>query len=435
MSTTTLESPPTPFVRSVFLDAPSWNHAGLPAWFAQSQRSAWESFTNLPMPSRKNEAWRFADLKLLDFESFKSPATDPAISPGTAVQLAKTAARLVFVNDTLFSSDITDNSVQILTLTEALAQHSDRLAEILTTPNTGLGSEKFAALHQAQLRDAVVIFVPANTEVADPIEIVHWLGGENRASFPRTIVVTERHAKVTIFEHHLSVDESAGFSIGAAQLIAAEASSINYVLLKRRNAASKALHLSTISTGRDATVRHSLFNFAAGWVRTECRSLLAGAGSRSEMFSVSLAAGNQEIDQRTLQDHLSPNSYSDLIYKNVLFDTARTIFAGLIKVDEGAHGTDAYQKCRNLLLSDTCEANSMPGLEINADQVKCSHGSTTGRIAEDELFYFESRGIPRADAARLIAFGFANEVVGKVGHDAIEAILASAIADRFAEQI
>jgi Fe-S cluster assembly protein SufD len=151
------------------------------------------------------------------------------------------------------------------------------------------------------------------------------------------------------------------------------------------------------------------------------------------MFSVSLAAGNQEIDQRTLQDHLSPNSYSDLLYKNVLFDTSKTIFAGLIKVDEGAHGTDAYQKCRNLLLSDNCEANSMPGLEINADQVKCSHGSTTGRIAEDELFYFESRGISRPDAARLIAVGFANEVVGKVGHEAIEDLLGHAIEHRFAE--
>lgn len=432
MSPATLDSPSTPFVRSVFLDAPSWNHAAVPAWFAQSQLSAWESFTNLPMPSRRDEAWRFADLKLHAFDAF---GVQPPGPTGDETQLEKTAARLVFVNDQLVSKEIHDSSVQVLTLTEALAQHGDRLQEILTTPNPGLGSEKYATLHQAQLKDAVVIVVPANVEVAEPVEIIHWLGGENAASFPRTIVLTEHHAKLTVLEHHLSVDESAGFSVGAAQLIAAEASSINFVLLKRRNAGSKAIHLSTVSTGRDANVRHSLFNFAAGWTRTECRSLLAGPGSRSEMFSVSLASGNQEIDQRTLQDHLSPNSYSDLLYKNVLFDTARTIFAGLIKVDEGAQGTDAYQKCRNLLLSDTCEANSMPGLEINADQVKCSHGSTTGRIAEDELFYFESRGISRPDAARLIAVGFANEVVGKVGHEAIEAIVATAIETRFAEQI
>ena len=430
MSPVTLDSPPTPFVRSVFLDAPSWNHAAVPAWFAQSQLSAWEAFTNLPMPGRRDEAWRFANLKLLELDAF-TVQTDGAL--GQETQLNKTAARLIFVNDVLVSQELSDSSVHVLTLSDALKQHGDRLQEILVTPTTGLGSDKFAALHQAQLRDAVVIYVPAGIEVAEPVEIIHWLGGENSASFPRTIVLTEHHAKVTVLEHHLSLDESAGFSVGAAQLIAADASSINYVLLKRRNAASKALHLSTVSTGRDASVRHSLFNFAAGWTRTECRSLLAGQGSRSEMFSVSLAAGNQEIDQRTLQDHLSPDSYSDLLYKNVLFDTAKTIFAGLIKVDEGAHGTDAYQKCRNLLLSDNCEANSMPGLEINADQVKCSHGSTTGRIAEDELFYFESRGISRPDAARLIAVGFANEVVGKVGHEAIQTLLGNAIESRFAE--
>ena len=428
MSPVTLDSPPTPFVRSVFLDAPSWNHAAVPAWFAQSQLTAWESFTNLPMPGRRDEAWRFANLKLLEFDAF---SVKPDGTPGKTAHLEKTAARLVFVNDQLVSKEITDASVHVLTLTEALALHGDRLQEILTTPNTGLGGAKFAALHQAQLRDAVIIIVPAKLEVMDPVEIIHWQDGKNAASFPRTVVLTERHAKVTILEHHLSVGDDPTLSIGAAQLVAGENSSINYVLLNRRNAASKSMHFSTVSTGRDASVRHSLVNLASGWTRTECRSLLEGQGSRSEMFSVSLAAGNQEIDQRTLQDHLTPDSYSDLLYKNVLFDTSRTIFAGLIKVDEGAHGTDAYQKCRNLLLSDTCEANSMPGLEINADEVKCSHGSTTGRIAEDELFYFESRGIPRADAARLIAVGFANEVVGKIGHEDIETLLTDALLARF----
>ncbi|MDB6132424.1 MAG: Fe-S cluster assembly protein SufD [Verrucomicrobiales bacterium] len=433
MSATTLDPLQTSFVRSVFLDAPSWNHAAVPAWFAQSQLSAWETFANLPMPGRRDESWRFADLKLLDFDSYTAPADDDGEVPdleNTAL-LEKTAARLVFVNDRLVSRGISDTSLQVLTLAEALERHGDLLKETLTVPDTGLGGEKFAALHQAQLRDAVVILVPAKAEISDPVEIVHWLGGADSAAFPRTVILTERHAKVTVLEHHLSTGNDAGLSIGAAQLIAGEGSSINYVLLNQRNEADKNIHLSTVRGGRDAQVRHSLINLAAGWTRTECRSLVTGQGSRSEMFSVSLAAGSQEIDQRTLQDHMSPHSYSDLLYKNVLFDTARTIFAGLIKVDDGAHFTDAYQKCRNLLLSESCEANSMPGLEINADQVKCSHGSTSGRIAEDELFYFESRGIPRASAAHLIALGFAQEVVEKVDHPEISALLAGAIAARF----
>jgi Fe-S cluster assembly protein SufD len=417
----------------------------VPAWFAQSQLSAWETFANLPMPGRRDEAWRFADLKQLEFDSYTvlpdadadtaapaSSAVAATQAPAGAALLEKTAARLVFVNDRLVSREISDTSaLQVLTLAEALEKHGELLKETLTTPDTGLGGEKFAALHHAQLREAVVIVVPAKTEVESPVEIVHWLSGAHSAAFPRTIILTERHAKVAVLEHHLSAGDDAGLSIGAAQLIAGEGSSINYVLLNQRHAADKSIHLSTVRSGRDAQVRHSLLNLAAGWTRTECRSLVAGQGSRSEMFSVSLAAGSQEIDQRTLQDHLSPHSYSDLLYKNVLFDTARTIFAGLIKVDDGAHFTDAYQKCRNLLLSVSCEANSMPGLEINADQVKCSHGSTSGRIAEDELFYFESRGIPRPSAAHLIAIGFAHEVVEKIDHPEIGELLANAIAARF----
>lgn len=434
MSPVTLDSPSIPFVRSVFLDAPSWNHAAVPAWFAQSQLSAWEAFTNLPMPGRRDEAWRFADLKLLELEGYRLPAAgESAAGNLPAGGLEKTAARLEFVNDVLTKRETSDPAVQVLTLEEALAKHGDRLKDILTVPDTGLGGAKFAALHQAQLKEAVVVLVTAGVEVAHPVQITHFQEGRHSAVFPRIVILAEKHAKVTVLEQHFTAPGAEGLSIGAAQLEAGEESSLNYVLLNRRNAESKTLHYSTVTAGRNARVRHSLINLGAGWTRTECRSLVAGQGSRSELFSVSLAAAGQEIDQRTLQDHLTPDSFSDLLYKNVLFDSARTIFAGLIKVDDGAHRTDAYQKCRNLLLSETCEANSMPGLEINADQVKCSHGSTSGRIDDEELFYFESRGIPRPEAARLIAIGFAAEAVEKIGHPEIETLINSQIESRFAE--
>ena len=149
-------------------------------------------------------------------------------------------------------------------------------------------------------------------------------------------------------------------------------------------------------------------------------SRLEGAGSRSDMLSVSLPAREQEYDQRTFQHHVAPGAYSDLLYKNSLYDNAKTIFSGLIFVDEGAHHTDAYQTCRNLLMSDTCEANSMPGLEINADQVKCSHGSTSSQIHDDEIFYLCARGIDPARARQLIARGFSVEVVERLGDESVE---------------
>ena len=150
------------------------------------------------------------------------------------------------------------------------------------------------------------------------------------------------------------------------------------------------------------------------------------------MLAVSIPARAQEYDQRTFQHHVSAGAFSDLLYKNSLYDYATTVFSGLIFVDEGAHHTDAYQTCRNLLMSDTCEANSMPGLEINADQVKCSHGSTSSQISEEEIFYLRARGIDPIAARQLIARGFSVEVVERLGNPALEALVIRFIDDKFA---
>jgi Fe-S cluster assembly protein SufD len=138
------------------------------------------------------------------------------------------------------------------------------------------------------------------------------------------------------------------------------------------------------------------------------------------MLSINPASGSREIDQRTFQDHFSPRATSDLLYHNALSDASRTIFAGLIKVEEGAHETDAYQKVRNLMLSDEAEANSMPGLEILADNVRCTHGATSGELNEEELFYMLARGIPAQQAAQLIVRGFFGTVLKRLEHPVLE---------------
>src|SRR5262249_37869906 len=152
----------------------------------------------------------------------------------------------------------------------------------------------------------------------------------------------------------------------------------------------------------------------------ESLSRLVGAGARSDLLAVAVAQGEQEFDARTLQDHVSPQTASDLLYKNALDDRARTTFGGLIRVEPHAHFTDAYQQRRHLLLSDDAEANSMPGLQILADNVRCTHGATSGQIDEDELFYLRSRGIPTKAAQRLIVAGFLNEVIERLNQPAIE---------------
>ena len=154
--------------------------------------------------------------------------------------------------------------------------------------------------------------------------------------------------------------------------------------------------------------------------------------AKSEILSVSLPTTSQEYDQRTFQHHGARDTFSDLLFKNTLFGKAKTIFSGLIFVDEGAHGTDAYQTCRNLMMTDDCEAHSMPGLEINADDVKCSHGSTSARVSDEEIFYLMARGISSKQARSLVAQGFSIEAIEKLEDEQLETLAVEVVARKFA---
>ena len=193
---------------------------------------------------------------------------------------------------------------------------------------------------------------------------------------------------------------------------------------------SLAFHLNSTIVDARALCTSLTANFGGGFVRGESLSRLVGEGARSEMYSINPVDGTREIDQRTLQDHVAPNATSDLLYLNSLDDKARTIFAGLIKVQPGANGTDAYQKVRNLILSDEADPNSMPGLEILSDDVRCSHGATNGPVSEDELFYLQARGIPREAASRLIVNGFFNSLLEKLPDPVLREYLMGLVARR-----
>jgi len=190
--------------------------------------------------------------------------------------------------------------------------------------------------------------------------------------------------------------------------------------------------LSSTSAGKDSQVKNFQLQLGADFSRSESVSDLVGAGARSDMLSVSMPLGTQVVDQRTLQKHKAPHATSDLLYKNALYDQTRTVFSGLIIVDEGAHYTDAYQTNRNLINSAEAEANSMPGLEINADQVKCSHGATSAPVSDEELFYLKARGIPDGEARKLIVLGFIEDTVTRIGHEAVEAMVCERIEEKFA---
>ena len=407
-----------------------------PAWFTARQQAAWTRYLAAPAPKRGDEAWRFSNIKQLDFSSFaKSTEAGPAADLiARSSGLEATAAKLIFVNETLVSAQSSlPAGVVCLPLAEALVSHSALVEAHFMKQETRLGSAKYAAWHEASLTNGMFIHVPDDVEVAHPIEIHHWLAGDNTVIFPHTLVVTGSHAKVRVVEMFRSADElQPGLAIAVNDLSAGPGSKLDYVAIQAFNEVSRIIQINETAAARDAATTGFILNTGAAWVRNESLSRLEGAGARSDMLAVSIPARAQEYDQRTFQHHVSAGAFSDLLYKNSLYDYATTIFSGLIFVDEGAHHTDAYQTCRNLLMSDTCEANSMPGLEINADQVKCSHGSTSSQISEEEIFYLRARGIDPIAARQLIARGFSVEVVERLGNPALEALVIRFIDDKFA---
>jgi Fe-S cluster assembly protein SufD len=314
------------------------------------------------------------------------------------------------------------------TLAEALERHSGLLREHFMAQPARLGSAKFAALHKALVRAGTFLWVPRNVEIGAPFEVFHLVDGDCASVYPHTLVIAEDNSKVTFIDHFLSTDPAhRGFACGVNDLVLKAGSKLTYVSLQEWSQEFVSVQINSTIAARDAAAVNLALNFGGKYSRLESISRMVDRGARSDMLAISVARGDQEFDQRTLQDHLKPDTTSDLLYKNVLNDRARTIFSGLIKVEPGAHRTDAYQKVRNLLLSDEAEANSMPGLEILADDVRCTHGATSGQIEPEELFYLKSRGIDDLTAKQLVARGFLNEVVGRLPDSDLSEYLQSQI--------
>ena len=399
--------------------------AGVPDWFGESREAGWKQFLELPMPARKQEAWRFASLGELDFAGVVLPPAMDREGHWGASGMELRSARFGFVNDTLVESESNlPEGVICLPLQQALAEHPELVREHFMQQETTLGSAKFAALHRANVSSGMFIYVPDGVEVDAPIEVFHWLEGERVVAFPHTLVVAGVNAKVSVVDYFQSDSKAKGsWAIAMNDLVAKEGAQLTYLALQDLCDEARMIQVNSTRVGKDATAKSFVLNTGAAWARQESLSKMEGEGSRSDMLSVSIGRDGQGYDQRTFQHHASPHSYSDLLYKNTLYDKSKTVFSGVILVDKGAHYTDAYQTCRNLLMSDEAEAHSMPGLEINADQVKCSHGSTSTTVDDSELFYLESRGIPPREARQLIAQGFSVEAISRLGNEALEELV------------
>jgi Fe-S cluster assembly protein SufD len=420
-----------------------------PDWFREQQHEAWKQFQSLPSPTRKDQLWRFSNVDLLDLKPFKFSGTISDKDRDAILEqsrgLDEVAARVIFAGDQLIERDVISEQLKkrgviFQPLERAMVEHADLFRKHFMSQPAVLGSAKFAALHQASVSSGTFLYVPRGVEIELPIEIFHWLHGENTSVFPHLLLVTDELAKVTVIESFRSLDRheekepAAGFACGVNDLIAGPGAKVTYVCAQTWGDNVRALQMNTTTVDHDASALSLNLHLGGKYSRFESLSRLIGEGGRSDLLAVSVAAVEQEFDARTLQDHVSPHTASDLLYKNALDDRARCTFGGLIRVEPHAHFTDAYQKVRNLLLSDDAEANSMPGLEILADNVRCTHGATSGQIDEEEMFYLRSRGIRPATARQLMVSGFLNEVIQRLEQPAIEISLRQSIEEKFASK-
>lgn len=387
-------------------------------------QEGFEAFLNTAYPSRRNESWRFSkpdailptgyvvypmpDQGTIDLLTMRS---NPIENPTAKIIFAD--GNLVFQEP--LSQQLKEQGVFLGSFEEAFKVIPDVIGKYLQKSSPTLGSEKFAALNQAYSTQALCLYVPKGVHIEGTIAIYHWHLGDHAALFPRMLVIAEEDAKANLLELYGSTDEvSSGYICGMSHTYLGKNACIERTSLQELNLKSKGIQIEAAWLEEASHFHHVSLQMGGETFRFENQVFLEGKEAEAALSTLSIAKKEQFLDERSLQVHSAPGATSDLLYKNALFDTSKTVFSGMIIVEPGAQKTDAYQTNRNLVLSDEAEAIALPGLEIEANDVKCSHGATTASVDEDQIFYLQSRGIPRSVGEKLLIGGFFEEVLERI---------------------
>jgi Fe-S cluster assembly protein SufD len=372
-----------------------------PAWLAGKRAAAQATYDSLPVPSNREEAWRFTNLRGFDPEAFTAREA--------AVELDGAAGGAVFTS-----------------LAAAVDSHPDLLEQHLGSVVSD--GEKFAAANAARWSDGVLLHVPAGVSVEVPLRAAVELAEEGSALYHRVLVVLERNARATFVEEFRS--EVPGYLNVVVELVVADGARLEYVTIQHHHPETRQFGTHRATVGRDAELDWVAAALGGTRAKSRMESLLAGPGANVKVTGAYYLTGREHVDYDTTQEHAAPNTTSDLAFKGVLADRSRAVWRGVIRVDKGAQKTDAYQENRNLLLSTDAQATPIPGLEIEANDVRCTHGATVGQVDSTQLFYLMARGLDRASAQRMIVRGFFEDVLGRIGSTQARERLASALESR-----
>lgn len=391
-----------------------------PDWMLDLRLKAWRFFQEIPWPTGVEETWRRTKLT-----GFKMEDYAPLVGAGAISRLpdevSKSLAEVESVGELAFvdgarahyrlDPQLAAQGVIFTDLGTAAREHADLVQKVFGAA-VSESEHKFSALHYALWNSGTFVYVPRNVVVEQPLQVVIDQEEGKKAGFHHTVVATEPNAVVTLVEDFIGGENGAINSV--VELLSGASSQLHYLHLQ--NLADSAWNFSTqrMKLGRDSLLRHFMGSWGSRLSKAWLNMDLEGQGSHGELLGLYFPGGRQHLDHHTNQLHKAPNATSDLLYKGALKDRSRSVYQGYIKVYPGAQKTNAYQANRNLMLSKTARADSIPGLEIEADDVRCTHGATAGQVPAEYVFYLMSRGIDRTNAERMIVQGFFEEVLNRI---------------------
>ncbi len=378
-----------------------------------------ERYHAIPLPTTKDEHWRFTDLSGFDPDSWTANGASVVAAAPSLLEL-----------DVSGVANVGEAGIEIENAPEGIR------FELLNDDHELLYSlvgwnEKFAAHNAALWKHGLLVHVPRGVVLEKPLYVRIANAVERGSLFWRLLVVAEPESRFSVIEEYVSATpELAAYSNAAVEIVVRDRAKVEYVSIQNLSRGTWHFASHHARVDRDAELDWVAGGFGSAKGKIRIQNDLAGPGATSRVTGAYFADGSQHLDYDTFQEHIAPHTTSDFAFKGALRDQARTVWRGMIRVEEGAQKTNAYQENRNLLLSKTAHADSIPGLEILANDVRCTHGATLGQVDRELLFYLMTRGLTRSEAERVIVRGFFQDVLDRVELEPVRDALAAALEAR-----
>ncbi len=403
-----------------------------PAWLTELRHRAFARHASLPWPHKSDAIWRRTGVSLVDPSRGFSPG-NPSLLQGISLTESQFASltkplgqeQLVVRANGSWLADPHVDGVVIEELSQAGGRTPEPLRHILEADGLSEAEQKLTSLNMAFHHDDVVVRVPANYTGAQPIRLVHlFAAAAQQAIFPMTVITVGAASTVTLIDEYVSIDAAASDQAhlinARIELVLEPGATVHYVRLQRWDMRAREFLLQRATLAQDSTLTMANINLGAALSKAHVITKLAGERASTKLYGFVFGHGRQHIDQHTLQDHQAPRTTSDLQLKAALQDESRMIYTGLIRIAKQAQQTEAFQANHNLMLSTQARAETIPMLEILADDVQCKHGASIGPIDDEQAFYLMSRGVAREQAQRLIVMGFVESIVQQIPFEPLQ---------------